>query len=1386
MSSITLTPNTTTSMTKGINSTIECDYYSSAVYSISSSQIIVDSVAMNKSDMKIEFDIQMNAVCTESSCNIFYFGTYDRKEYVSLSIDGSSNYFEITSVTDYDYTDIYRIPNANTLLPVDNDYHNIYLILNAHPNVFKLDNFVRYYYSTLISPSNSTYQLYMSNARDPTTQATVSNICIQSAIYTNDKCEVCDAEIACGQTLTSVLTSSSDIDYLYFNLSTGDNTSHSKVIFDSCGSSYDTYLYLYDINFNILFQSDDDGDCNTKTQLTIDTLHSGEYILGISGFGVESLHVYGEWEIQLLCNDSEVTNETVNTNPTPYRSVYNSQNTWLRWWEIETGCERLYGTSLATVITEQDMKDAVDLVRYFNPFATNISVYIGMFRLTTNQSAWKWIDGTPCNYTVTGYCSDDIHWNDGQPDNILSYREPLKTYLLIQGDTNNVTIHDYDADNHLISEILCNAPQGRYKVRDCTNSVNCWIRMDCCDDSYLNVDASMSLYDERWGKLFRYRPEIAYWNSTVFIVGYDEIHYTHFELFDNQFVWKSKSHNEYKTYRQKAGETPWFAQGGSFLYLYSEDNGYDSGTNPNVLMQINLDNLSVQTHVIPETPPDYAVSWYDSSDTYCMVAGNHYVHIMREPIIVKFNANDGTWNTALLELSYDTTTQNVCVMSNDGQFIYIFYWSFLFDKITKYEIKSGRQYRVNTPNLCISPDSNAGISVYGGIVAIAARDNKIYFHGCYIASWKTLIFDTQSDRFEEEETIDIDIASDTSNYRESQMAVFDDNVLLLIHTTDANDIALYYALTDVVSINLAETEDMTRSVWPSDGFSIKYWLNDFDRNVHESDIDITYSIVLYSNDTIEDINMTIVFNTSNDNCSCDESIYKCVHCEQHFDLRSHLSIGDNSVNELQFYPHSHSLIIPTQFIILLERCDISLNSLDRFTTDVDPSVNFTFILSQNCHSRSETNFSLNIESMALNISKEVILTMGDNETQIIQCHICDTAGDDCHICSNNKNVQTVVIYHETHNLENGEYDIFIESNMIDLRVISAKHHIIQYVTEVKERITVLNNDLWHLLWLSVLLIPIIYGIVLYRRGYMNAFIVDKALVLIIGVSQFDEKTAHLPGVKRNVLDLKELWDNKYQYDVFICNPTTLYCTKSNVINFIDEYLPKLEETLYQAIIVHIISHGLSDIDSFMCSDSKNVKIDFIKHEITTKASDADNVKLIKLIFHHGCQGQQNYSVIDEVPVKNTQLQTRGPSIHILADAHNSISNTNIDTNMAHDSNLVIVSGNIKGRTMSDSGNFTKCICESFGDNVQKRIKADFNTLIVEIGRNLEHKTKKAELCNVHGTLRYNRIRFEKCNDTDDNKMDGEMEMIQLQGDGYEHKYTKIDNEMNNEIDIDTQ
>eukprot|EP01084_Bolivina_argentea_P214307 363841_1 len=256
----------------------------------------------------------------------------------------------------------------------------------------------------------------------------------------------------------------------------------------------------------------------------------------------------------------------------------------------------------------------------------------------------------------------------------------------------------------------------------------------------------------------------------------------------------------------------------------------------------------------------------------------------------------------------------------------------------------------------------------------------------------------------------------------------------------------------------------------------------------------------------------------------------------------------------------------------------------------------------------------------------------------------------------------------------------------------------------------------------------------FRKNYMNAFEVKDALVLIIGISKFENKELNnLPGVVQNVIDLKRLWSAQYNYDVFVCK-NNLQCTKADIIDFIDIHKHKLENKKYNSVIIHIFSHGSKNGKCFLSSDDKSVEIDFIRHELITEAEFVDHQSLIKLMFNHICQGSNDYSV---------QNGTNNiPRTSIIK--HNSLDNNN-NIISSYDSNVMILSGNISGRAMSDKGDFTKCICYVFGKNAKRRIKHYFSENKTEIGRMLEKETDNAEILTVNeDSLRFYPIRFEKC------------------------------------------
>eukprot|EP01084_Bolivina_argentea_P080114 145151_1 len=99
-----------------------------------------------------------------------------------------------------------------------------------------------------------------------------------------------------GLTIKGELKSPSDINYWHFEL-LSDTLS---ILFDSCNSSYDTRLYLWNDNRSLIKEGDDQSNCGTREQLFIPSLTKGRYVLGISGSGTDFQHQYGNWAIIII------------------------------------------------------------------------------------------------------------------------------------------------------------------------------------------------------------------------------------------------------------------------------------------------------------------------------------------------------------------------------------------------------------------------------------------------------------------------------------------------------------------------------------------------------------------------------------------------------------------------------------------------------------------------------------------------------------------------------------------------------------------------------------------------------------------------------------------------------------------------------------------------------------------------------------------------------------------------------------------------------------------------------------------------------------------------------------------------------------------------------
>eukprot|EP01083_Nonionella_stella_P096803 272185_1 len=328
---------------------------------------------------------------------------------------------------------------------------------------------------------------------------------------------------------------------------------------------------------------------------------------------------------------------------------------------------------------------------------------------------------------------------------------------------------------------------------------------------------------------------------------------------------------------------------------------------------------------------------------------------------------------------------------------------------------------------------------------------------------------------------------------------------------------------------------------------------------------------------------------------------------------------------------------------------------------------------------------------------------------------------------------------------------------------------------------------------------------------------QNVLVLIIGITNFDNSSLNLPNDVNNIMKLIQLWRNTYNYTVRLCNGAALstdkkliggdekaneedkrrtenvkrygkvdkedkkkeekglYCSKQDVINFIDRFKENVSD--FEAVIVHVFSHGQNG-KAFQTSDDKLVRLGFITHELT-EASDSSHMKLI---FYHACRGDADYHCRNEKDM--TELQTiydeKRCAIHcccksirndrrpITQNGNVEIVNMNDDnmkspllrnrsgTNLAagddddanespKEVNCVTIFGNIEDRTQLTKGYFTQCICDVFGNNAKKIVKKNFVELLIGeggLGQRLSKITKGGAICSSESTLTFGKpIRF---------------------------------------------
>eukprot|EP01084_Bolivina_argentea_P234139 394187_1 len=931
----------------------DCSYHDNSVYNISSSQTIFEAMNISYPSIDIQFDIKLHQYCDDIQCNIICLGNS-----LALSINGINDYFEISKLYLFNTSIYYQyqidtIPNATMLLPVDNNYHKIYISYSYESsfyadyilNSFQIDDFATYYYAWEDYPYALSQNFYASCPISMGLNASISNICVNTPINI-DNIQIFENEISCGDTIQSSLDSTYDIDYYYFDL-----TATSAVLFDSCGSSFNTSLALYDMEFIEIGTSAVRYDCFPQSQLIFQPLFKDKYVLKISGSGFANeydiYHDYGEYQLKVICVIDDNINVTKANN---YHKNVNSTNNYILsgpvmdLYQAERECELMYGTSLATIITDNDIIEAVKVInetvhKYINLDIVgydNICAWIGLYLDMSNQK-WQWVDGITCNYTKSGDCIDDVHWQQNKSDHIPvpnslwnivpQFAAALCIPNLREGDVDPSFVPRHFAISSSFDEyplFLCNRFGSKYKVKHCMEQ-SCWRQMYEFDDAIMQIDFTRNSWTVFNGNDFY--PAIAYWNLKLFIIGINKIHYTNINIFDNERMWQHHIYNPED--RPYWTNTQLYAQYQSMLYiygtLYNPIHGYTG-----VIVELNLESLQVEYQYM-----DFEENVGFTISTKCIVSGYKSLYLIRKTEILIYSKDTKTVNSVQFNNQIPNKLADgepiKCVINDDEDIIYIFGSTYFFSPFQalfiyiKYNITSGIIIKTNTSALCLAKVKSHAIST------VIGKNGKVYFHGCHIAGWKTMVFDTKYDKFSME-TISIQnpIYYDMHYYKSAQLTAVGDNALMLFHENE-NGYSLYSTITDLISINFKNI-DIFDKIWPSDGFVLQYYLNDF--NFDENNI---YQIWLYSTDTENSINVTITLNTTNDSCICTESIYNCNDCTQQFPLHDYLSVMDNNIDELTFIliAQNDILVLPEYIFMELTRCEILFKDINVTTTNID-------------------------------------------------------------------------------------------------------------------------------------------------------------------------------------------------------------------------------------------------------------------------------------------------------------------------------------------------------------------------------------------------------------------------------------------------------------------
>eukprot|EP01084_Bolivina_argentea_P224482 379575_1 len=219
-------------------------------------------------------------------------------------------------------------------------------------------------------------------------------------------------KIRCGETISGIINSNEWHDYSFTINSWYD------VNIETCTSDIGLYVAIYDrdfseVSYDSCFSGDYCGSCilngtsaNYMVNFTV-PLQPSKYYINISPYD------RGAYQFELTCtNTSYILVE--------WPEVDNNRE----WYDAERECRENYGTSLATVLTVDDL---CEIHESFYATHTTSHLFHGWVGMYTDGTTWQWMTGNSC---------DDSHWDLGAVDPSLgdAYYMSRGVYVSLMGD----------------------------------------------------------------------------------------------------------------------------------------------------------------------------------------------------------------------------------------------------------------------------------------------------------------------------------------------------------------------------------------------------------------------------------------------------------------------------------------------------------------------------------------------------------------------------------------------------------------------------------------------------------------------------------------------------------------------------------------------------------------------------------------------------------------------------------------------------------------------------------------------------------------------------------------------------------------------------------------